>query len=170
MDPAALGIPADATVFRSSGPLREGWSVSMVGVRVLNPPEPPYPWPYVRLRSGSGPAMVAQIWCRTFAKPGFEYSVTWHPELGRRYHVESDDPNFGSLLKEAQKVIRREQRGRPRQRPTVEQYIADRERIQKAAGGREPSRPRMAEEYGVAPDTVRKWLQRPDWSGIAPDK
>lgn len=87
LDPTALGIPADADIWRSSGDIHEGWRVTEIGVRLRNPPPRPWPWPYGILRSGSGHAIAIQIWCRTFAKPGFEYSVTWHPELGRRYHV-----------------------------------------------------------------------------------
>lgn len=113
---------------------------------------------------------VMQLWCRTLAKRGLEYSITWHPELGRRYHVESDDPDFGRLVTEAQHVIQRETRGRPRHRPSPEQFMADRDRIRGAAGGRDPSPKRLADEYGVKPDTVRKWLQRPEWSKVPQDK
>jgi hypothetical protein len=167
-DSASLGIPADASLWTAQGKLPEGWTMDEVGVQLRNPPPRPWDWPYGILRRG-GLTITVQLWRRTFTRPGFEYSVLWHPERGRSYRVESRDPDFARLVSEAQRVIRRETRGRPRQRPTPQQYMADRDRIGRAMGA-EPSRGRMAEEYGVAPDTVRKWLQRREWSEVTQDK
>jgi hypothetical protein len=169
-DAAALGIPTDASVWRAQGKLPEGWSMDEIGVQLRNPPPRPWDWPYGILRSKSGAlGIVVQLWRRTFTRPGFAYSVLWHPERGQSYRVESRDPDFAQLVKEAQRVIRRETRGRRRHRPPPAQYMADRDRIWRASGV-EPSRLRMAEHYGVKPDTVRRWLLRPEWVRVMQDK
>ena len=47
--------------------------------------------------------------------------------------------------------------------------MADFDKIEHAMG-KQPSRRRMADEYSVDRDTVRKWLQRPEWLEAVPDK
>jgi hypothetical protein len=169
-DRKELGIPVDAPVWRTSGPLREGWTVDEIGVQIADPPPRPWDWPYGILKSRKrGTVAVVQVWRRTLARPGFSYSVIWHPTQGRSYRVESVDPDFASLLREAQRVIRREKRGRPRKRPSPEQYIAAWDRIARASGV-PPSRYRMAEEYEVKRATVTRWLQRPEWLAAVQDK
>ena len=168
-DREALGIPPDAPVYTGSNELPEGWRVDWVGVRLASVPPRPWPWPYVIWRQGPQLWMVIQIWRRTISRPGFAYSVLWHPENGRAYHAVSDDPDMGSLLRDAQRVMRRETRGRPRQRPSSAQFMADFDKIEHAMG-KQPSRRRMADEYSVDRDTVRKWLQRPEWLEAVPDK
>jgi hypothetical protein len=166
-----LGIPPDAAVWTSRRKFIEGWSVDEIGVRLDNPPPRPWPWPWGMMRSSSGRVrFVIQLWRRTLLRPGFEYSVLWHPNRGRSYSVESRDPDFSDLVKDAQRLFRRETRGRRRHRPRPEGFIADRDRIRHANGGIEPSPTRMAEEYGVKPSTVKRWLQRRDWVAVRQDK
>jgi hypothetical protein len=115
--------------------------------------------------------MVLQLWKRTLRRPGFAYTVLWHPDEGRRYVAEARNPDeLSALVKEAQKVMRRERRGRPRKRPSVDQFIADRARIEHATGGVKPSFERMSDEYDVTKSTVQRWLQRPDWEIARQDK
>jgi hypothetical protein len=170
-DRAELGMPRDAAVWTMRHDLIGGWSMDEIGIRLNNPPPRPWPWPWGSIRSSSGRVwFVVQLWRRTLLRPGFAYSVLWHPERGRSYRVESRDPDMSDLLKDAQRLLRRDTRGRKRHRPASARFAADRERIRHANGGIEPSPARMAEEYGVKPSTVTRWLHRPDWSEIARDK
>jgi hypothetical protein len=170
-DRAELGIPPDAAVWNFRRGLIEGWSMDEVGIRLDNPPPRPWPWPWGRMRSSSGRVeFVVQLWRRTLLRPGFAYSVLWHPDRGRSYRVESRDPDIADLVKDAQRLFRRETRGRPRHRPSPARFAAAKERIRHANGGIQPSDARMAEEYQVKPSTVTRWQQRPDWAAVRQDK
>jgi hypothetical protein len=156
-DRDALGIPPDAPVWSGNNELPEGWTLDWIGVRLFNPPPRPWDWPYVTLRGGRNVWMTVQLWRRTVTRPGFAYSVLWHPDDGRTYIAEGVEPeDLPRLVREAQRVLRRETRGRPRKRPPPDRFIADRSRIRHANGGREPSPGRMAEEYGVRKSTVER--------------
>ncbi len=169
-DRAALGIPPDASLWTARRPAPEDWEIDEIGIRVEDPPPRPWPWPYGIIGRRGRVFAVIQMWRRTFLRPGFAYSVLWHPERGRTYRVESVDPDIQSLVRDAQRLFRRETRGRKRRRPTVEQFLSDRTRIRHANGGIPPSAARMAEEYGVRTTTVDRWLQRPEWSRVKQDK
>jgi hypothetical protein len=166
-----LGIPPGAAVWTARGKLMEGWSMDEVGIRLDHPPPRPWPWPWGMMKTRSGRVwFVVQLWRHTLRRPGFAYSVLWHPDHGRHYRVESRDPDIADLVKDAQRLFRRETRGRKRHRPSPERFIADRDRIRHASGGIEPSPTRMAEEYGVEPSTVRRWLQRREWATVRNDR
>jgi hypothetical protein len=162
-DREALGIPADAAVLSGSNDLAEGWTMAWIGIRVSNPPPRPWPWPHMMLRRGRRVWMLVQIWSETLSRPGFMHNVRWHPNYGRTYTANGRDPgDLPQLIREAQRLMLRETRGRKRKRPSPELFIADRGRIRHANGGIEPSDGRMAAEYGVRTSTVKRWLQRPN--------
>jgi hypothetical protein len=170
-DRETLGIPPDAAVYSGAVQLPDGWTMDWIGVRVFNPPASQWPWPYMIRRSEHGRAtMVVQLWRRTVKQPSFSYTILWHPEHGRLYHVESSNPDIAHPLRDAQRAIRREMRGRKRRRPSVERYMADFDKLVRASGGRPPTRMRMAEEYDVIPATVGRWLRRRDWVAAMPDQ
>jgi hypothetical protein len=167
----ALGIPPDASVMSGSVTLPEGWSMAWIGLRISNAPPRPWPWPYVMIRGGRRVSMLVQIWSETLSRPGFSYTALWHPNRGRTYIANGRDPgDMPQLVREAQRLLRRETRGRKRKRPLPEQFCADQSRIRHSNGGIEPSNGRMADEYGVRTSTIERWLQRPDWERVRQDK
>ena len=170
MSDEQLGIPEGTAVHSGSARLPEGWTLDWTGVRIASPPSWPPPWPYRVLTTGDRLSLLIQVWSQTLHRPGFVYNVRWHPELGRTYTANGSDPGtLPQLVRDAQRVLRREMRGRLRKRPAPEQYVSDAKRIERGQGI-PPTRERMADEYGVQRSTVARWLQRPEWRAAVPDK
>jgi hypothetical protein len=167
---AALGIPPDAEVITGSDPSREGWESDWIGVRLYEPPPRPWPWPYRVISTRRGPWLTVQVWSLTLRRPGFLYTVRWHPQLGRTYLANGSDPGtLPKLIRDAQRAYQRETRGRKRHQPRPEHYMQVFDRLTHAAGV-PPSRARMADEFGVLPGTVSRWLRRSSWRQVMADK